>query len=156
MFIGMNMEELYNKLKENHALPDFNVLDAEFEISAIEDEVFLLREIRKCVAEKIESSIKFLDGLFHPDPGFASYREAELFNNADREAMISIYRRLMFFKRNNTELTFDDSDELNAKFLNDFMNEWPEIKSSILVFVKRLKDSWKEEISKKEVVGYLG
>ena len=100
------MEELYKDLKAKHDLPDYGLMDKEFEISAIEDETFVLREIRKTMAEKIDASLKFLDNLFHPDPGFANYREAELFNDKDREDMVSIYRRLMFFILSTPQLLF--------------------------------------------------
>jgi len=150
------MEELYKDLKAKHDLPDYGLMDKEFEISAIEDETFVLREIRKTMAEKIDASLKFLDNLFHPDPGFANYREAELFNDKDREDMVSIYRRLMFFKRGHSELTLEDSDTLNGRFINDFMAEWPNLKSKLLVYVKKMKESWQQDMTKKEVVGYLG
>ncbi|MBW2967813.1 hypothetical protein KY362_04975 [Candidatus Woesearchaeota archaeon] len=150
------MEELYNQLKARHSLPDFDMMDQEFEISLIEEEEFLLRNIRHKVLDKIESATKLFDNLLHPDAGFASYRESNVFEDKDREEMITLYKRLMFFKRTITALEFDDSDELNAKFINDFMEAWPGMKKQVLDFAKRLRDSWKKDITKKEVVGYLG
>ncbi|MBU2561669.1 MAG: hypothetical protein KKD17_05190 [Nanoarchaeota archaeon] len=150
------MEELYDGLKAKHRLPAFEVLDREFEISTIDDESFLLRNIRCRIVEKIESAVNLFDDMLHPESGFASYREANVFSDSDRETIILLYKRLMYFNRLSKELYFDDSDELNARFINDFMKEWPELKRSVLSFVKRLKDSWQKDIPKKEVVGYLG
>jgi hypothetical protein len=150
------MEELYSGLKEKHSLPAFEALDREFEISTIEEEAFLLRNIRKKVVEKADSAIKLFDGLLHPDSGFSGYKEANVFDDADRERMIELYKRLMFFSRLSTELSFDDSDELNARFINDFLKEWPDLKAEVISFVRRMKDSWHKDITKKEVVRYLG
>ena len=150
------MEKLYNKLKEKHNLPDFDVLNREFELYTIEDENFLLRSIRKKVIDKADSAIKIFDDILHPDPGFASFKESNVFDEQDRERMLITYRRLMFFKRSATELFFEDSEEANAGFINSFMKEWPELKRSVLAFTKRLRDSWEKDIAKKEVVGYLG
>lgn len=150
------MEELYNKLREKYALPGFDILNKEFELYTIEEEDFLLREIRKKIIDKADSAIKMFDDILHPDSGFSSYREAGVFSDSDRESMMMAYRRFMFFKRSSTELSFDDSEESNAMFINSFMKEWPELKRSVLAFAKRLKESWEKEIPKKEVLGYLG
>ncbi|MBW2971995.1 hypothetical protein KY359_03065 [Candidatus Woesearchaeota archaeon] len=150
------MEELYEQLRNRHNLPAFDVMDREFEISEIDDDAFMLRSIRKNIADKIESAIKIFDELFHPDSGFASFREANAFTETDRERMLDTYKRLRYFYRLSTELSFDDSDELNAEFMNSFMKEWPELKKSVLSFVRKLKESWQKDITKKEVVGYLG
>lgn len=150
------MKELYEGLKARYRIPAFDVMDREFEISTIEDDEFLLREIRRKIEDKLESAVKMFNELLHPESGFASYREANVFSDADREAIILLYKRLMYFNRLATELSFDDSDELNARFINDFMKEWPELKRSILSFVRRMKESWQKDIPKKEVVGYLG
>jgi hypothetical protein len=150
------MEDQYNKLKKQHTLPDYDLLDKEFEISTIEEEAFLLRSIRKKMLEKIDFSIKLLDDMLHPEAGFASYRESSIFNEAEREQIINTYKKLMFFNRSATELALNDSDESNTKFINDFTQSWPDLKEPILTFVRKLKDSWKKDVSKKEVVGYLG
>ena len=50
----MKIKEEYEKLKEKHNLPDFKEINNEFEITTIEKEEFLLREIRRKIYEKIE------------------------------------------------------------------------------------------------------
>lgn len=150
------MEKAYKELKEKHSLPDYNSLNQEFEISSIEEEDFLLRNIRKKILEKIDFTLSIMDDILHPESGFSSYKESGAFSESDRNKIIEMYKRLMFFKRSSTELSFDDSDELNAKFINDFMGEWPKMKETSLVFVRKLKESWQKDILKKEIVGYLG
>lgn len=148
--------EQYESLRQKHSLPPLDVMDREFEISTIEEEAFLLRAIRNRVDEKIESATKILDALLHPDAGFSAYRESSVFDDKDREGIIEIYKSLMFFKRQATLLEFDDSDEANAAFINDFMQWWSENRGILLRIIRQLRDSWKTDISRKDVVAYLG
>lgn len=150
------MEKIYAELKKKYALPDFVVLDKEFEISLIDSDVFVLREIRRRIADKIESALKLLDNLLHPDSGFASLFEADSLISSDRQGILILYKQLMFFYRMSSELHFDDSDASNADFINGFVKEWPSLKKSLLFFIVHMRDSWKKEIGKKEYVGYLG
>jgi hypothetical protein len=150
------MDDEYAALKKKYNLPDFDVLDREFEVSAIDEYTFLLRSMRVKIVEKIDASVKLFNELLHPDAGFAAYKEANVFTEADRDQMLVIYRKLMFYSRRSIELNFEDSDELNARFINDIMKEWPELRKSILFFVRRMKDSWQRDITKKDVVGYFG
>jgi hypothetical protein len=150
------MEAEYSKLKAKHNLPDFALLDREFEISTIECDFFILREIRRKIAEKNESAAKIFDDLLHPESGFAHFREAAIFSETDREQLLNLYRRIMYYDRLAIELDFSDSDEINAKFINDFMKEWPALKKQIVSFVVRMKESWQKELPKKDAVRYLG
>jgi hypothetical protein len=150
------MDEEYAALKKKYNLPDLGLLDREFEVSAIDEYTFLLRSMRVKIAEKVDSAIKLFNELLHPDSGFAAYKEANVFSEADREQILVIYRKLMYYSRRSTELNFDDSDELNARFINELMKEWPGLKNSILFFVRRMRDSWQKDLTKKDVVGYFG
>ncbi len=150
------MEDIYTELKQRHGLPEFSILDKEFDIGELEDEHFLLRGIRKKIEDKIEDITKIFERLLHPESSFSSYREANSFSDEEREKMLDVYSRLMFFYRQATELSIEDSDEENAKYVNDFMKEWSGMKKEIMIYIKRLKESWTKEITKKEVVGYLG
>ncbi|NQU78383.1 hypothetical protein HQ545_01305 [Candidatus Woesearchaeota archaeon] len=150
------MEDIYKDLKKKHDLPDFDLLDRYFEISTMEDEPFMLRGIRNKIADKIDFMQKILDDLLHPESSFSSYTEAGVFSDKDRDEMILLYKRVMFFKRFSTELSFDDSDDQNAKFINMFMEEWMKLSTALLSFIRKLKESWQNEITKKELVRYLG
>ncbi len=151
------MEDIYQELRKKFSLPEFNILDQEFEIGSIdEDEHFPLREIRKKIDDKIEGITKIMEEVLHPERSIASFREANAFTDKEREDLLELYSRLMFFHRRTTELYIEDSEEENAEFIKELMKEWPELKKKTLGFVKKLKESWKKEITKKEVVGYLG
>ena len=56
------MKEEYNNIKKDFDLPDFDLLNNEFEIITIEPDGFLLREKEKLGVYKVYS--KIITGLF--------------------------------------------------------------------------------------------
>ncbi|MFC1722843.1 hypothetical protein ACFL0V_01765, partial [Nanoarchaeota archaeon] len=82
--------------------------------------------------------------------------EVSQFEEAGKEKLLELYKRLMFFHRRCTELSIDDSDEKNVELINDVVKEWDSLKEKSLEFVSKLKDAWTKDLNKKEVVGYLG
>jgi hypothetical protein len=150
------MKDRYESLKKKHSLPSFEALDNDFEIFSIEEDQILLREVRERIVDKIELAIKMFEDILHPDSGFASYKEAAIFTDNDRDMANLIYKKLMYYHRYAKELSFGDSDELNAKYINEFMKEWPELKKGILKFIRMMKDSWLKDIPKKLNLGYMG
>jgi len=152
----MEFEEIYADLKKKYGLPEFEVIDEEFEICSMEEDIFILRGIRRRIVEKFDAAIKLFSELLHPEAGFTSYQEANVFSETERELIMQLYRQLMFFNRLSAEIDFNPSDDSDAKFIADFMKEWPELKKSITFFLRKLKESWHKDRSKKENVGYLG
>lgn len=150
------VKEAYEELQKQYGLPDYDVLDKDFEISGIDEDDFSLRNVRKKLTDKIDHVKSLIDDLFHPDNTFAALKESAEFSDEDRDNLIQIYQKLMFFYRRATELSIEDSDQLNADFINDFYKIWPDTKASVLQYIKRLKKVWNGDISTKEVVGYLG
>ena len=57
----MSVKETYQKLSKKYQLPPFAEIDTAFEISTIEYEEFLLREVRRKMVEKLDSFIKVLE-----------------------------------------------------------------------------------------------
>lgn len=154
-FPFMKKEE-YSLLQKQFKLPDFSALDKEFEISSIDTDSFPLRNVVRQIAEKIDSITAVYEDVLHPETSLASMQESAVFADEDRESLMKTYSLLMFYYRAASELAIDDSDDLNAKFINDLWHEWPVLKKDVLVFMRKLKDSWKSSISKKGFVGYLG
>ena len=153
------MKESYEPLKREFNLPSFEELDSFFDISSIEDATFVLRAVRKKIAEKIDYFCSILDDIIHPESSFASFREATVFTDPEKEEVLELYKKLMFFSRLSIELNIEDSNAENADFINKFMLKYPEIKKHLKIIIIKLKESWEGDIDKKElkeIVGYLG
>ena len=125
-------------------------------MSSIEEEAFLLREIRRKIVEKIDLYVKLLDEWLNPEATISNMHESKLFNEKDRQELFQIYKRLMFFDRYSIETAAKEDDEKSAGFINIVFKEWHELKENISVFVKKAKESWLEEVDVKEELGYMG
>lgn len=151
------MEELYNQLREKHQLPSYAELDTEFEISSLDDDFSILRNIRKKMSEKVEFIANTLKEVIHPEASYISMHESSHFSDDEKRRVAEIYRKLMFTLRHALELYIDDSEELNAKFIRELYADWMKQKKEILFFMRKLKDSWNKETAEIESgKGYFG
>ncbi|MBW2966112.1 hypothetical protein KY342_03340 [Candidatus Woesearchaeota archaeon] len=152
----MKIKEEYNKLKEKYNLPEFSDVDNEFEISIIEHEEFLLREIRRKITEKMEDYIKVLERILQPETVLSEMYECKIFTDEEKDVFFKLFRRLMFFDRLSVETSIDENDKKSAEFINDFWKDWGNIKKELSDFIKKLKEGWLKETKIKEELGYLG
>jgi len=145
-------EELLKKYK----LPSFKELDEEFEISSIEKKEFLLREIRRKIAEKFELYAKLFESVLQLEPTLTTLNEINAFNEKEKENLYKIFRDLMVIDRLSIETSIDETDKKTADFIQDAWNEWKNLKKELLPIIQKLKKSWMEEKDIKEILRYVG
>jgi hypothetical protein len=152
------IKKKYEELAKKYSLPSFNNLNNEFEISTIEHEEFLLREIRRKIYEKIEVYVKILESILQPDTSSLSdMYECRVFNEKEKEDIFKLFRRLLFFDRFSIETSVNEDDKKSAEFINGFWKEWDEIKKEFSSFIKKMKEEClKENKIMEEERGYLG
>jgi len=149
------IEKAYNKLKERYSLPDFEALNKEFEISTIENEDFLLREIRKKIADKINTMCGFFEGLLSPD-NIAAIYEYKAFDDNERKKVFELYKKLKVLEKLSLELSLNPYEEKHAEFINDFFNSWEKIKDEIITIIRKIKAFWEKKSTKKDNEEYFG
>ncbi|MBT5022337.1 hypothetical protein HOK51_02770 [Candidatus Woesearchaeota archaeon] len=149
------MKDEYNKIQKKFKLPDFDDLNKDFEISSVETEPFLLRNIRNKLFENIEHVTAILDDLVHPDK-FTSLTESAVLTEQDKEMIITLYKQLMYYSRLALEISVEDSDDLNANFINEFYLFWNESKKILLIITKKMKDCWTNNTVEKSDIAYFG
>ena len=151
------IEKQYNELRKKHKLPDFKQIDLEFEISDLEETNFLLRGIIRRIAERMDFYTTMLEEILQPDTAkLYAMHEGRVFEEDDKKKMFEFYKKLMILNRHSVEISLMSSYKEEARFINDFMNEWEKIKSELLFYVRKIRDSWNAETDTKEDVGYLG
>ncbi|MBI4738419.1 hypothetical protein HY772_02460 [Candidatus Woesearchaeota archaeon] len=152
------IKSFYEALRDKHKrLPPFETLDTEFEISRIEDERFLLRNVRSMISEKLAFIAHALNELLHPsEAGYVALRESTTFSDEEKTQILNLFSKIMHYDRWSLELAIQDSDELNVIFIEDVMKNWPAMKTSLIRYVKKLKESWTKEIALKDVGEYFG
>lgn len=151
----MAVKDEYEKLKLD--LPEFSVLDFEFELSTLEDEPFLLREVVKRCEERISSVLNLLSNILQPDAGsFTQLYECAYFSQQDKERVAELFRRGMILQRGLlvAEVSLDDKE--CAHILKDVARDWPGIREGAAGFLSKLRECWEQPSETKEILGYFG
>lgn len=152
----INIKKHYEELRRKYSLPDFNLINNEFEISSIENKDFLLREIRRRIAEKLEIYAKILESLLQPDTAsLSSMHECKFIEDKEKEDIHNIYKKLMIIDRNSVIVSLGGEKE-NADFIKKLFDEWFKLKEDIKPIIEKIKLTWKKETDIKEDLGYLG
>lgn len=150
------VKKLYEPLRKRYKLPGFDELDAEFEISAIEAESGLLREVRKQISEKVGNISSLVEEVLQPDTNLVNLYESRVFEDEDKKELFELYKRLMVVDRTLVELTIANDEKLDAEFIKSFAAEWKKLKPGLLRFVRKLRESWEKETEEGEAAGYMG
>ena len=150
------MKKLYEALRKKYKLPGFDELDSEFEISAIEAESGLLREIRKQVGDKVGNVGALVEEVLHPESNLVDLYESRVFDEAEKQKLFELYKRLMVANRTTAELSIENDEKLDAAFIKSFAQEWKKIKPELLKFIRRLRDCWEKDTEEGEAAGYMG
>ena len=150
------IEKKYSELGKKHRLPDFKELDDELEMSDCEKTNFLLRDIIRRIAERLDFYTTMLEEVMQPDTKLYAMHEARFFDDTEKKEMYSIYTNLMKLNRKIIELSLKKNEKEDAEFISSFFSEWKGLKLQLLNIAVKMKECWKEESEMKEDVGYLG
>ena len=151
------IEKQYNELRKKQKLPEFNVIDNEFEISDVEETNFLLRAIIRKIAEKLDFYTTMIEEILQPDASnIYAMHETRHFDEDEKKQMYDLYRKLMDFNRQSIVHSLEHNENDDANFINDIFRDWKELKKELLGFAKKMRASWKTETDIKEDIGYLG
>lgn len=158
-YLGVYMteeESSYEKFREKYDLPSYEELNWEYEIGDIEEDELVIRNIRKKVTEKIEHTANILSGIIQPDTEISSLHEISFFTEEEKQDVIKLYKKLMYYYRWASVLNVDDTEELNAKYIKDANEKLKEMKPKLLKIFEKLKESWTKDLTKTVDAAYFG
>ena len=151
------IEKEYDSLSKKYKLPKFKDIDAEFEISSLENEKFLIKNILRGISEKLEFYIEFISNLVHPDgSSISSMYEIRFFSEDDKNDMYMLFKKLMKTHRNIVEMVLKNDEKEQSDFLNKFFADWQDMKKELLKHIEKMKDSWGKQSTIEEDIGYFG
>lgn len=134
-----------------------DVLDEEFEISALDlEHPFFLREIRRCIIEKLEDFAKVVRAVLEPDTTLNDLHESRHFLPEQKEELVRLYKMLMVIKKDAQLLEIDSTDKKEAEFIEHVLEVYPHIKTQMASLVEKTRDAWTKEEHVKKDLGYLG
>jgi len=151
------IEQEYNKLSKKYKLPKFKELDDEFEISTFETPKFLIRNILRKIAEKLEFYIEVIGNLVHPDTSsISTMYEVRYFSDDEKNEMYNSFKKLMTSNRYIIKLILMNDEKRQTEFLKDFFVDWLTMKKELINYLDKMKESWEKESTIEEDLGYFG
>ncbi|MDO8661000.1 MAG: hypothetical protein Q7K43_03860, partial [Candidatus Woesearchaeota archaeon] len=133
----------YEVLRKKHKLPSFDVINADFHISAIESEVNVLSEIRTKAEDKIDYLLHLLNAVLQPEPtSLADLYEYNALNTAQRTCALSVFKQLMIVKCVLSEAEIIGAEQVTALAICTAHKALTEKKKDLLELLKLFKEYW--------------
>ena len=152
------LKENYSVLQKKHNLPKFKELNEDFHIEKIAEVEtdYLLREVRKFMADKFSNYIRFIEALLNPVnvPMFV-FSITKSIGVKEKEKLSEIYKKLAKMEVRVIEIDIKFSEEKEAEFIKESYKIWQEIKKDMLEFIGVVKKGWNNKIEKNSK-GYFG
>lgn len=147
------LKERYEKLKEKHNLPEFYDLNKLFDIEGIDSESdFLLRKIRRVIADRISGYSRFVDVILNPSnaPVFF-FNLIKKLDTKDKESMKNAYDALGNLELEMMGLDLEYSEKKEAEFLKKVFTVFDnDVRLIFIDVLKKLRDGEDKTEDKKE------
>ena len=152
------IQEAYEHLRKEHpVLPEFDKINKEFELSLIEQEEFLLRAVKRKMAEKFETCLHIMEHAISPDPNsFTDLYECRSITQGEKKQLSDILRQFMEHYRLLFETDLITEDKIDAETIRKVYDMWITQKRQLLPYVKKIRESWQKTEEVKEFLEYLG
>jgi len=153
-----NLKENYSKIQEKYNFPSFEELNQDFLIERIAEVQtdYLVREIRRFMADKFSNYMRFIESILNPvnAPMFI-FSVVKAMTNEDKQSLTNAYKKLAKIEVNLIEIDVKFSEEKEAEFIKKSNTIWQEIKKDVLDFVNSVQKNWDNKIEPNGK-GYFG
>lgn len=152
------LKKEYAKIQKKYNLPEFDKLNQDFSIEkAVDSETdFLIREIRKLVAEKMSGYLRFTEMLLNPAnaPIFV-FSIIKNLGVVEKKELSEMYKKMAKNEIKLIEIDIEFSEEKEAGFIKNSYKLWQGLKKDFLNILNTIEKNWdnKFEVGKK---GYFG
>ena len=130
-----DLEKAYLELKQKHNLPEFIKLVQDFDsVEKIQDKepIFLLREIRRAINEKITAYIQLFETLINPNtPPMFVFSILRNISTKDKDTIKETYKILSKTQIEIMKLDTIYNEQQEAKFITNTFNTWQGLKPKI-------------------------
>ncbi len=140
-----------------YELPSFEGLAEDFDIERALDKEssFLLREIRKLIAEKLSAYLQLFETFMNPtSPPMFIFSALRNLDEKDREKIKKLYKNFSKYQLLSVKLDTIYNEENEAKFINQAYNEWQKCKTEIHQIIEKLEVCTTEK-SDNNQIGYF-
>ncbi|MCK5321235.1 hypothetical protein KAJ38_01535 [Candidatus Pacearchaeota archaeon] len=148
----------YSKLKQKYELPNFNELSENFDIEKTIDKesIFLIREIRRTINEKLSAYTHLFETLLNPTatPMFM-FSILRGIDEDNKKKIKEVYKKLSKLQIKAIKLDTIYSEQAEVEFIKNSFNEWQDLKKTIYEIIEKFDKDIEEDNSSKER-GYFG
>jgi hypothetical protein len=145
----------YDELK--YDLPSFDGLLEDFDIEKAfeKDTLFLLREIRKVITEKLSAYLQLFETLMNPvSPPMFVFSALRNASQEDRDKVKELYKKLAKYQLRAVKLDTIYKEEDEAGFVKEAFSEWQELKIEVYNLLEKLEAESGDDFES-EKRGYL-
>ena len=136
-----DLKQQYSSIAKKYSMPEFELINQDFEIDKIDSETdCLLRIIRKVIMEKIVNSISFLEMMINPvNTPRIYFPFIKSMSVEDKNLIEKIYDVLAELSLSSLALEINYSEEKEAKMIKTIHKEWNNLKPNFSKIVTRAK-----------------
>ena len=157
----LTIEELkkdYEELSKSYNLPDFDKLAEDFDVEKVVEKQtsFLLREIRRNIAEKLSAYLHFFEIIINPaSPPLFIFSMLKNLEENDKKELKKIYKMISGFQIEVMKLDTIYEEKKEADFIKKVFSEWQKIKKDVVKILDKLEKGF--EVNSDSVKrGYFG
>lgn len=143
----------YAKLQKKYNLPDYKILNIEFDIEKIAENKteVLLREIRRKIEQRTGSFLKMLEEFINPTyASIASLTLIKSFTEEERKIIQRSYKYLVSLVLKSGVLETEYNEKTEADFIKEAIKKWHAAKKDLNILIKRLEKIWEEREEERE------
>jgi len=143
---GSGLEEFqkeYDLFKEKYELPEFFKLNELFEIEDMEncETEFLLRKIRKIMADKLSSYVRFIEIILNPaNAPMFFFKLIKKLDEDDKKVLSDMYEDFGKLEISVVVLDLDYHEEKEAQFIKKIFDKFNGARFNILKVVEKMSN----------------
>lgn len=152
------LKKEYSKFEEKYSLPTFEQLNQDFYIEKTAEiqTDYLIREIRRFMADRFSNYLRFIESVINPVnvPIFV-FSIIKAMTIEDKKRLTEAYKKLARIEVDLVEVDIKFSEEKEAEFVKESFEVWQEIKKDVLEFIASVQKNWHNKIGTNDK-GYFG
>ena len=141
----------YEKISKKYKLPEFEIINNEFEIDFIEKKEFLTRAIRRRMNDKLLFFARIIENVIYQSTQsqISSY-ENSFFTDERKLELVKVHKQLMAFERTSLLLDIETTDEKDIDYIKNLLENWEEFKKELKDIAETMQSSWNKNLEEKE------
>lgn len=151
-----NLEDLkrdYKEIQKKYNLPSFEDLNQNFQIEKISEVEtdYILREIRKFIADKFSNYLRFIEAMLNPMnvPMFI-FSLIKTIGPEEKDKLTKIYKKFAKIEVEIISLDLVFSEDKDAEFIKKSYEVWEEVKKELSGILKVVEGNWENKSQSNE------